>query len=38
MALVREPEGKKSLGRRRLKWEDNTKTDPRLVRCGHGLD
>jgi hypothetical protein len=37
--LVGKPEGKKSLGRPRLKWEDNIKIDLQGVGWwGHGLD
>jgi hypothetical protein len=35
--LVRKPEGKKSLGRQRRRWEDNIRMDPREVVCG-GVD
>jgi len=32
--LVGKPEGKRPLGRSRLRWEDNIKTDLQEVRCG----
>jgi hypothetical protein len=32
--LVRKPEGKRPLGRRRLRWEDNIKMDLQEVGCG----
>jgi hypothetical protein len=32
--LVENPEGKKSLGRTRRRWEDNIKTDLQKVGCG----
>jgi hypothetical protein len=32
--LVRKPEGKRPLGRLRLKWEDNIKMDLQEVGCG----
>jgi len=32
--LVGKPEGKKSLGRPRCKWEDNSKVDLEKVGCG----
>ena len=35
--LVRKPEGKRPLGRPRLRWEDNIKIDLQKVGCG-GLD
>jgi hypothetical protein len=35
--LVRKPEGKRSLGRPRHRWEDNIKMDLQEVGCG-GLD
>ena len=35
--LVGKPEGKRSLGRRRRGWEDNTKMDLQEVGCG-GMD
>jgi len=35
--LVRKPEGKRSLGRPRRKWEDNIKIDLQEVGCG-GMD
>jgi hypothetical protein len=31
--LVRKPEGKTTLGRPRLRWEDNIKMDLQEVRC-----
>ena len=34
--LVRKPEGKKSLGRPRCRWEDNIKRDLREVGCDPG--
>ena len=33
-ALVRSPEGKRSLGRPRFRWEDNIKMDLQEVGCG----
>ena len=37
--LVEKPEGKRPLGRRRLRGEDNIKMDLQEVGCrGHGLD
>jgi hypothetical protein len=36
--LVGKPEGKRSLGRPRRRWEDNIKMDPQEVECWHGLD
>jgi len=35
--LVRKPEGKRQLGRPRLRWEDNIKMDLQEVVCG-GMD
>jgi hypothetical protein len=35
--LVEKPEGKRPLGRPRLRWEDNIRLDPQQVRCG-GMD
>jgi len=35
--LVGKPEGKRSLGRPRRKWENNIKMDLQKVRCG-GMD
>ena len=35
--LVGKPEGKRPLGRPRLRWEDNIKTDLQEVGCG-GMD
>jgi hypothetical protein len=35
--LGRKPEGKRALGRRRRKWEDNIKMDLQEVECG-GMD
>jgi len=32
--LVGKPEGKRPLGRSRLRWEDNIKTDLQEVGCG----
>jgi hypothetical protein len=32
--LVGKPEGKRSLGRPRRRWEDNIKTDLKEVGCG----
>jgi hypothetical protein len=37
-ALVEKPEGRRPLGRSRLRWEDNIKVDFREVRWGHRLD
>jgi hypothetical protein len=38
-ALVGKPEGRRSLGRPRRRWEDNIKMDLREVAWGrHGLD
>jgi len=37
MVLVGKPEGKRPLGRRRSRWEDNIKMDLQEVRCG-GMD
>jgi hypothetical protein len=31
--VVRNPEGKTSLGRYRLTWEDNIKVDPKEIGC-----
>jgi len=36
--LVGKPEGKRPLGRPRLRWEDNIKTDLREVGLEHGLN
>ena len=36
--LVRIPEGKRSLGRPRRRWEDNIKIQLQQVGWGHGLD
>jgi len=37
--LVGKPEGKRPLGRPRLRWEDNIKVDLQEVGCGgYGLD
>jgi hypothetical protein len=37
--LVGKPEGKRPLGRPRLRWEDNIKMDLQEVGCGgYGLD
>ena len=36
-ALVGKPEGKRSLGRPRCRWEDNNKVDLEEVVCG-GMD
>jgi hypothetical protein len=36
-ALVGRPEGKRPLGRPRLRWADNNKMDPKEVGCG-GMD
>jgi len=36
--LVGKPEGKKTLGRPRSRWEDNIKMDLQEVGRGHGLD
>jgi hypothetical protein len=39
MVLVGKPEGKRSLGRTRGRWEDNIKKDIQEVEWrGHGLD
>jgi len=35
--LVGKPEGKRTLGRPRRRWEDNIKMDPQEVGCG-GMD
>ena len=35
--LVGNPKGKRSLGRRRHRWEDNIKMDLQVVGCG-GVD
>ena len=35
--LVRKPEGKRPLGRRRRRWEDNIKKDHQEVGC-RGMD
>jgi hypothetical protein len=37
-ALVREPEGRRPLGKPGHRWEDNIKMDLREVGWGHGLD
>jgi hypothetical protein len=37
-ALVRKPEGKRSLGRPRRRWEDNIKTDLQEVGWGARID
>jgi hypothetical protein len=36
--LVRKPEGKRPLGRPRLRWEDNIKMNLQEVGWGHKLD
>jgi len=37
--LVRKPEGKRTLGRPRRRWEDNIKMDLQEVECAvYGLD
>jgi hypothetical protein len=36
--LVGKPEGKRPLGRPRLRWEDNIKMDLQEVEWGYGLD
>ena len=36
MHIVGNPEGKRSLGRPRLRWEDNIKMDLREVGCDPG--
>jgi len=36
--LVGKPEGKRPLGRRRDKWEDNIQMDLQEVGCGGGMD
>jgi hypothetical protein len=33
--LVEKPEGKRQLGMRRRRWEDNIKTDLQEVGCGY---
>jgi hypothetical protein len=33
--LVENPEGRRPLGRPRVKWEDNIKMDIQEVGCGH---
>jgi hypothetical protein len=38
MVLVVKPDGKRSLGRSRRRWEDNIKMDLQEVGWGHGLD
>jgi len=35
--LLGKPEGKRQLGRPRLRWEDNIKMDLHVVECG-GMD
>ena len=35
---MRRPEGKRPLGRHRLKWEDNIKMDLQEVGCGDWID
>jgi hypothetical protein len=37
MVLLGKPEGKRQLGRPRLRWEDNIKMDLQEVGCG-GMD
>jgi hypothetical protein len=37
-ALVGKPEGRRTLGRPRRRWEDNIKMDFREVGWGNGLD
>jgi hypothetical protein len=37
LGLVEKPEGKRPLGRPRLRWEDNIKMDLQEVGCG-GID
>ena len=37
-ALVRKPEGRRTLERLRRRWEDNIKMDLREVGWGRGLD
>ena len=36
--LVGKPEGKRPLGRPRIRWEDNIKMDLQEVRWGHELN
>ena len=36
--LVGKPEGKKRLGRARVRWEDNIEIDLQEVGWGHGMD
>jgi hypothetical protein len=36
--LVGKPEGKRPLGRPRIRWEDSIKMGLQDVGCGHGLD
>jgi len=36
--LIREPDGKRTLGRPRRRWKDNIKMDLKEVGCGYGLD
>jgi len=36
--MVEIPEGKRPLGRPRLRWDDNIEMDLQEVGCGHGLD
>ena len=36
--LVKNPEGKRPIGRPRREWEDNIKINLQEIRWGHGLD
>jgi hypothetical protein len=36
--LVAKPEGRRPLGRPRLRWESNIKMDLKEVGWGHGMD
>ena len=39
MGEVRKPEGKRSVGRDRRRWEDNIKINLQEIGCwGHGMD
>jgi hypothetical protein len=35
---VERPEGRRPLGRPRLRWEDNIKVEPEELGLGHGLN